>query len=320
MSKNTDSLAVVQAEKLLLCISKLSEGIDNATPYNIKWMSGKNPVEVKAELDYQGIPYYEAKNNPNLIFIDSDEDTVKTVNAINIKALEEKALCHYIQEIPKNQLERAIAEHPGIKNKNIIEFTNLSEDQADVFIKKCNHISSQMLVGTERNGKNTTVCFAEGLLTNKDTEEIAKAFLDTSISVNGCSSKIQNTPGIIDYQRYIAEKILSEEIDFVINERVFDVTSTADVNDYLSQYRLQAIYALSHLDASQYNDLHQSKAIERAVNKLQFNKIDKNIYQYSSGTIQKIRISSHEALKEPEHTFHADQNTQTVSKNERGEY
>ena len=162
--------------------------------------------ELQMELEKNGISYIVCNDMSTILIKEEDMESVREVNR-NILVTRS----NYFQEVDLNELEKAIATAPFIKDKELFIMQNLNKYEAEVLKNKCNHIAAGFTVGSEKNadGSVNIGIHEEGRLYADDPkkDDFCKAYLKMTLSLYGPNHKIKQAQ--IDADEAIDEQVRS---------------------------------------------------------------------------------------------------------------
>ncbi len=206
------------AETVAKVLDMLKDAIDQDIRYKDKvWMlknmkqcemypvKGKCLNELKTDLDKKGIPYIDFNTGRNELYI--KRDNLEEVQDINKQILITRT--NYYQEVPGDDLERAIAKSPAVKDKDILSLHNLNKYQCEVLKNKCNDITKGFMVGVNKDDEISSTISVHAPWTisdDLDKTDFCKAYLEMAFSLHGPNA-------VLKMQQVDADEKLDKEVE-----------------------------------------------------------------------------------------------------------
>lgn len=293
------------AQRILAMVSEktVQAGLGPVVPYDIK---GEHPEELKFELDCESVPFCGVQGRPSMIFVNAGNYPL--VRSLNERMLRSRG--SYVQELQKNDLETAVASSEAVKNKELIEINGLSEDERSRFIKNCGKISQSLIIGSDDNSFGAKVVFSAEMLDQEKSEKIAKALLQSLISVHGSKSAGKELRQI-DYYKKVMERTLVDSIDKELQGRIADENSMVP-KDYLSRYKAMASQMLINLENE-----NVPGGIKKAIERMKILRISPETYVEAGDRMKTIGLKGTQAIVRQTQR-HAEERSSYVPINERG--
>lgn len=168
------------------------DNLDQKNSVRIYQTTGDCADRMEVLMMNASVPFLRMQNHTDCFLIPDDAEIEQKVIDINRTALEQE--CCYCQEAPAEEMENAIARIPQIKDKGVVTFDRLTQEEYMALRRQCGKISEGFLLGTAKysDGTYSVSVHAPDVYAvhpNSEMPDFAKAWLTAVMTVYGENGK-----------------------------------------------------------------------------------------------------------------------------------
>lgn len=266
-------------------------GMENPRIFKIK---GNQSDAVKDAFHKDGLSFLELKNK-NYVLVEQLD--YQHCNEIAEREYVKQSC--FLQEFDANELEKIIAEHPKIPNKEFLQIKNLSSTEINLLLNSCNNIKPGLLIETSQQEHGEyLVSIPCGLLTKQDRENLVAIYIESSIAafgINYIARKEENFT-VENYEAQLKEHFFCKQVISAVNEKLKSAGLTGDnFTEYFKSVSYQTSYILTQLQKKHELSGFTQKQQESLQNA--YKELPADSYMYTADKIMHHEISSKKALR-----------------------